>query len=128
MSHDPAPKLKGLRRQVRRFRPTRSLVGRIDGRVDRALRQQETLRGSIERQAAQLEKQARLIERLQKTVATMNERARPLELEAKTRMVQHSRISVQVGVLEERLGRLEEQLSTGIVNADDASMAEARSI
>jgi DNA repair exonuclease SbcCD ATPase subunit len=121
MTQQSTPKRLGLRRQVRRLRPTRSLVGRIDGRVDRALKQQEALRTQLERQAKQ-------IESLKATVATMKERSVPLEQEANRRLVQHSRISVQVGTLEERMGRLEEQLSTGVLTGDDASLAEARNI
>jgi hypothetical protein len=58
----------------------------------------------------------------------MNERARPLEREARTRLVQHGRMSVQLGMVEQRLGRLEEQLSTGVLTGDDAAQAEARTI
>jgi predicted nucleic acid-binding Zn-ribbon protein len=120
MTEQP-PKLANLRRRVRRFRPTRTLVSRMDGRVERVGRQQESLRDRVERQAKQ-------IDALKATVAAMKEKSLPLEQEANRRLVQHSRISHQVGVLEERMGRLEEQLSTGVLSHDDAAMAEARSI
>ena len=139
MAEQRVPATGRLRRQLRRLRPTRSLVGRIDGRVDRTMRQQEKLRAQLERQGKQLEslkatiatmteRQGKQLESLKATIATMRERAAPLEQEAKTRMVQHSRMSVQLGALEERLGRLDEQLATGPVAGDDAARAEARSI
>ena len=121
----PAP---AWRRQVRRLRPTRSLVGRIDSRVDRTVRQQDSLRKTVETQDKQLERLTRQLEKLQTTVQQMRERSRPLELEANTRLVQHSRMSVQLGMLEQRVGRVEEQLDTGVLAGDDAAQAEARSI
>ena len=116
------------RRQLRRLRPTRSLVGRIDSRVDRTIKQQETLRNRAERHDTQLERLTRQVEKLQTTMQQMRERSRPLELEANTRLVQHSRMSVQLGMLEQRMGRIEEQLATGAVTGDDAARAEARDI
>jgi chromosome segregation ATPase len=123
------------RRQLRRLRPTRALVGRIDTRVDRTMRQQESLQTRLERQAAtiarqntQLERLARQLEKLQGTVSQLRERSRPLEEEANTRFVQHSRMSVQLGMLERRMGELEERLATGTVTGDDAAREEARGI
>jgi chromosome segregation ATPase len=120
MSEQP-PAKQTLRKWARRLRPTRSLVGRIDTRVDRTMRQHDTLRATVERQAKQ-------IERLQATVAKMNERALPVEQDAKTRMIQHGRMSVQVGMLEKRMGELEERLSTGRLVGDDADLAEAHNV
>lgn len=120
MTEQP-PKLSKLRRRVGRLRPTRTLVTRMDGRVERVGRQQESLRDRVERQAKQ-------IDALKATVAAMKEKSLPLEQEANRRLVQHSRISQQVGVLEERMGRLEEQLTTDVLPGNDGAMAEARSI
>jgi hypothetical protein len=56
------------------------------------------------------------------------EQLKPLAAAENTRVVEHGRLRVQVGVFEERMGRLEQRLESGSFVADDASMAEARSL
>jgi hypothetical protein len=77
---------------------------------------------------AQLDRQSKQIETLTKSLASLKERFRPVELASNYRELQHSRLRVQVGVFEERMGRLEQRLESGSFVADDASMAEARSL
>jgi hypothetical protein len=93
--------------------PSRTLR-RILGRVRRAL----FVPNDIE---AKLDRQAKQIDALTKGLASVKERLRPVEVE-------HGRLRVQVGVVEERMGRLEQRLESGSFVADDASMAEARSL
>lgn len=42
--------------------------------------------------------------------------------------LEHSRVTVQMGVFEERMGRMEQMLDTGTFVADDAATAELRSL
>jgi hypothetical protein len=100
--------------------PSRTLRRSL-GRVRRALFGPNNLR-------AQLDHQAKQIDALTKGLASVKERLRPIELGSNTREVEHGRLRVQVGVFEERMGRLEQRLESGSFVADDASMAEARSL
>ena len=100
--------------------PSRSLR-RTLGRVRRTLFLPNSLK-------AQLDRQARQIEALTKSLAAVKEQLRPVAAAEHTRVVEHGRLRVQVGVFEERMGRLEQRLESGTFVADDASMAEARSL
>jgi len=100
--------------------PSRSLR-RTLGRARRALFVPNELK-------AQLDRQAQQISALTKTVAGVKEQLKPLAAAEHTRVVEHGRMRVQVGVFEERMGRLEQRLEGGTFVADDASLAEARSL
>lgn len=100
--------------------PSRTLRRSL-GRVRRALFVPNGLK-------AQLDRQAKQVDALTKALASVKERLRPIEAAAHTREVEHGRLRVQVGVFEERMGRLEQRLESGSFVADDASMAEARSL
>jgi chromosome segregation ATPase len=100
--------------------PSRSLR-RTLGRARRALFVPNELR-------AQLDRQAQQINALTKTVAGVKEQLKPLAAAEHTRVVEHGRMRVQVGVFEERMGRLEQRLEAGTFVADDAALAEARSL
>ncbi len=123
MTESPVPAARtssSLRRRLGRLR--RRVAGpRASEEVARLRKQHETLRDRIERQATQLAT-------LKSTVAAMKERSLPFEQAANRRQVEHGRVSNQVGVLEERMGRLEERLATGPLIADDADTAEARAL
>jgi hypothetical protein len=100
--------------------PSRTLRRGL-GRVRRALFVPHGLR-------AQLDRQAKQIDALTKSLAGVKEQLKPLAAAENTRVVEHGRLRVQVGVFEERMGRLEQRLESGSFVADDASMAEARSL
>jgi hypothetical protein len=100
--------------------PSRSLRRSL-GRVRRALFVPTNVK-------AQLDRQARQIEALTASLAGVKEQLGPVAAAEHTRVVEHGRLRVQVGVFEERMGRLEQRLESGTFVADDASMAEARSL
>ncbi|MDP9219789.1 MAG: hypothetical protein M3P23_04520 [Actinomycetota bacterium] len=100
--------------------PSRTLRRSL-GRVRRALFVPNDLRVRLDRQAKQ-------IDALTKALTSVEQRLRTIELGSNTREVEHGRLRVQVGVFEERMGRLEQRLESGSFVADDASMAEARSL
>ena len=91
------------------------------GRIGRAV----VVPGDVD---AQLARQAKQIETLKAGLADLRTRFRPVERASANREVQHGRVMIQAGVFEERMGRLEERLQGGTFVADDASMAEARSL
>lgn len=86
------------------------------------------LRGKLAKQRTQLERQARQIAELTSTVAALGKRVRPVELASSHRELEHGRAVIQVGILEERLGRIEERLRDTSWTGDSQDQSEARSL
>jgi hypothetical protein len=101
---------------------------RVLGRVRRAVLGVTGRPGQLARQQRRLDKQAKQIRALQTALAAIEQRQRPMELSSNRRDVEHGRVTAQMGAFEERMGRLEELVGTGTFVADDAAMAEARSL
>lgn len=106
------------------YRRTRRTLGRWR----RTVADPNDLRGRLAKQRAQLDRQARQIAELTSTVAALGKRVRPVELASSHRELEHGRAVIQVGVIEERLGRLEERLRTEDLTGDSDDRAEARSL
>jgi chromosome segregation ATPase len=111
---------------------------RLDNQRDRLDRQRERLDKQRERLNATTKETANLrrhadrqqlaIERLQKSVADLRGALAPFAKEQRTREVDYVRAIQQLGVLETRLGRLEERLEPDRYDADGPELAEARSL
>lgn len=86
------------------------------------------LRGKLARQRTQIDRQARQIADLTSTVTALGKRVRPVELASSHRELEHGRAVIQVGILEERLGRIEERLRDETWTGDSQDRAEARSL
>jgi len=86
------------------------------------------LRGRLDKQRTQLEQQARQIAELKATVAALGKRIHPVELASTHRELEHGRLAIQVGVCEERMGKLEEELRSEQFAGEEAEHAEARSL
>lgn len=83
---------------------------RAFGRWRRLAADPNNLAGRLDKQRSQLERQAREIADLKAKVETLRKRIHPVELASSHREVEHGNLAIQVGVWEERLGRLEERL------------------
>jgi len=120
--------------QPGRYRRARRRLGRWRRRVadpNNLSRRLDTQRTQLDQQAkqiAELKTQARQIAELKATVAALGKRLHPVELASKHREVEHGGLAIQVGVCEERLGKLEEELRSEQFAGDDAEHAEARSL
>lgn len=106
------------------YRRTRRSLGRLRRRVA----DPDNLRGKVDKQRSQLEQQGRQIAELKATVAALGKRMRPVELASSHRELEHGRAAIQVGICEERLGRIEERLRGELFVGDAAEHAEARSL
>lgn len=106
------------------YRRTRRRLGRLRRRVA----DPDDLRGKVDKQRKQLEQQARQIAELTTTVTALGKRIRPVELASSHRELEHGRAAIQVGICEERLGRIEEQLRREVFAGDAAEHSEARSL
>ena len=103
-------------------------VRRKAGRIGRAVVVPADVDSQLAQYRQQLDRQAKQIDTLKTGLADLRTRFRPVELASANREVQHGRLKVQVGVFEERMGRLEQRLASGTFVADDAELAEARSL
>ena len=106
------------------YRRTRRRLGRLR----RAVADPDDLRGRLDKQRRQVEQQARQIAELKASVAALGKRIRPVELASSHRELEHGRATIQIGICEERLGRIEEQLRDEVFAGDAAEHAEARSL
>jgi len=98
------------------------------GRWRRSVADPNNLAGRLDKQRSQLDRQARDIADLKAKVETLRKRIHPVELASNHREVEHGNLAIQVGVWEERLGRLEQRVSGETFTADEAETAEARSL
>lgn len=98
------------------------------GRWRRQVADPNNFSGRLAKQSSQLEHQARQIAELKATVAALGKRIHPVELASNHRELEHGRLAIQVGVCEERLGKIDEQLRSERFAGDDAELAEARSL
>src|SRR6185437_191782 len=98
------------------------------GRIGRAVVVPGDVESQLQQNRQQLERQAKQLETLKTGLADLRTRFRPVELASNNREVEHGRWAVQVGVYEERLGRLEQQLTTGTFVADEGELADARGL
>ncbi|HEU5242268.1 MAG TPA: hypothetical protein VFU25_09650 [Ornithinibacter sp.] len=106
------------------YRRTRRKLGRWRRRVA----DPDNLRGRLDKQQRQVEQQAREIAELKSTVAALGKRIRPVELASSHGEHEHGRAAIRVGVVEERLGRIEERLRREQFDGDAAEHSEARSL
>lgn len=84
---------------------------------------------------AVVRKQRRALSRLRSAVAeiltrldNLERQRRSYEQASELRMIEHQRLGFQFGSIEQRLGRIEQQLTDGVLVATDDDTAEARSI
>lgn len=101
---------------------------RTVGRWRRSVADPNDLNGKLARQRAQLDRQAAQLAELKSSVAALGKRFHPVELASKHREVEHGGLAIQIGIVEERLGRIEEALRREEFVGDDDARAEARSI
>jgi hypothetical protein len=106
------------------YRRTRRKLGRLRRQVV----DPDNLRGRLDKQAKQLDQQARQIADLKATVTALSKRFHPVALASSHRELEHGRAVIQVGVIEERLGRIEELLRGDRFTGDAEEHAEARSL
>ncbi|NMM23324.1 MAG: hypothetical protein HHJ11_07485 [Phycicoccus sp.] len=98
------------------------------GQWRRRVADPNNLSGQLAKQRAQLEQQARHIAELRATVAALGKRLHPVELASSHRELEHGGLAIQVGICEERLGKIEERLRDERFAGDQAEIAEARSL
>lgn len=98
------------------------------GRWRRRVADPNNLSGRLDKQRAQLERQAKQIAELKATVAALGKRMHPIELASSHRELEHGRLAIQVGVCEERLSRIMEQLRGEQFAGEEAEHAEAGSL
>jgi hypothetical protein len=98
------------------------------GRLRRSLADPDNLSARLRKQRAQLEQQATQIAQLKSTVATLGKRMHPIELASNHRQLEHGRLAIQVGICEERLGKIEEQLRDEQFAGEESEHAEARGL
>jgi len=85
-------------------------------------------RAQLERQATQLDQQATQIAGLKATLAALGKRMKPVELASTHRQLEHGGLAIQVGICEERLGKIEERLRDEQFAGEEPEFAEARSL
>lgn len=98
------------------------------GRWRRRVADPNNLSGRLDKQRAQLEQQAKQIAELKATVAALGKRMHGVLLASNHRELEHGQVAIQVGVCEERLGKIEEQLRGEQFAGEEAEHAEARSL
>lgn len=98
------------------------------GRWRRSLADPNNLAAKLDKQRAQLDRQSTQIAELKSSVAALGKRLHPVEHASKHREVEHGGLAIQIGIVEERLGKIEESLRGAEFDADDAERAEARSL
>ncbi|GAA2159889.1 hypothetical protein [Pedococcus bigeumensis] len=101
---------------------------RAFGRWRRSLADPNNLAVKLDQQRAQLDRQSTQIAELKSSVAALGKRLHPVEYASKHREVEHGGMAIQIGIVEERLGKIEEGLRGAELVADDAERAEARSL
>ena len=106
------------------YRRTRRKLGRLRRQVV----DPGNLRGLLDRQAKQIDQQARQIADLKAAVTALGKRFHPVELASSHRELEHGRAVIHIGVVEERLGRIEELLRGERFTGDADEHAEARSL
>jgi hypothetical protein len=97
-------------------------------RLDSQRRRVDKQAASIKALRARLRHQAELIKEQKRTIAGLRSEVQPLTRADRLREVDVGRALEQLGALEVRLGRLEEQVSDGDFASDETSRAEARSL
>ena len=102
------------------------------GRWRRQVVDPNDLAGRLARQreqsAQQATRTAKQVAELKATVTALARRLKPVELASSHREVEHGLLTIQVGVLEQRVARLEDALRTERFAGDDAEHAEAASL
>jgi len=101
---------------------------RAFGRWRRSVADPNNLAAKVDKQRAQLERQSTQIAELKASVAALGKRLHPVEHASSHREVEHGGLAIQIGIVEERLGKIEEGLRGAEFVADDAERAEARSL
>lgn len=101
---------------------------RAFGRWRRSVADPNNLAAKLDQQRTQLDRQSTQIAELKSSVAALGKRLHPVEYASKHREVEHGGMAIQIGVVEERLGKIEEDLRGVEFVADDAERAEARSL
>ncbi|SDO72913.1 hypothetical protein SAMN04489867_0430 [Pedococcus dokdonensis] len=104
---------------------------RAVGRWRRSVADPNNLAAKVDKQRAQLDRQSTQIAELKASVAALGKRLHPVEYASKHREVEHGGLAIQVGVVEERLGRIEEALRREEFvgdEGDEGDRAEARSL
>jgi anti-sigma28 factor (negative regulator of flagellin synthesis) len=110
------------------FDAIRSMGKRLDDQQRRAAEVREKLDRRLSTQADRLTEQGKQLQAMKKTLAAVQAQVRPYERAASLTELDYRRTSLQVGGLEERVGRLEQRIADGELTSDDASVAEARSL
>ena len=101
---------------------------RAFGRWRRSVADPNNLAAKVDKQRAQLDRQAAQIAELKSSVAALGKRLHPVEHASAHREVEHGGLAIQIGIVEERLGKIEEGLRSAEFVGDDAERAEARSL
>jgi hypothetical protein len=119
----PRPDIPGLSTPTPYRRARRKF-----GRWRRRVADPDNLGGRLDKQRAQLDQQAKQIAELKATVAAFGKRMHRVELASSHRELEHGGLAIQVGVCEERMGKIEEQVRREQFAGDDTEHAEARSL
>ena len=101
---------------------------RAFGRWRRKVADPNNLAGRVAKQRGQLDRQEREIAELKAKVEALRKRLHPVELASNHREVEHGNLAIQVGVWEERLGRLAYGVRGDAFSADPAETDQARSL
>ena len=87
------------------------------------------LSGRLAKQRGQLDRQSAQIAELKSAVTALGKRLHPVEHASRHREVEHGGLAIQIGVVEGRIGLIEERLRGGEpVIAEEDEWAEARSL
>jgi chromosome segregation ATPase len=125
-----------VRRKLGRLRRGRQTEARVaaltkqlaaaQARNEKLAKQLEAATTRLDKHSITAERHARKIDSLERNVTAMRERQRPFELSSKYREVEHSRMTVNLAAVEERLAVLEQRAADAPLAAGDD--AEARSL
>ncbi len=120
-----------LGRELRNSSPLKEVGSRLSASEKRIAAEHERLDrqiARIDRHMERAEAQAKRLDRLAQTMSTVQERLKPTEEITRLRDLDHERMTSQVRALEERVGKLEEQLADGTVVADTESTQRSISL
>lgn len=120
------------------YRRTRRKIGRWRRKLadpDNLTQRQRKMQARLDQQAKQVAEVASLAGQTKSTVAELRssfasfaKRFRTVELATIHREREHGNLTIQVGICEERLGRIEEQLGEEHLSTNPDEEAEARSL
>ena len=100
---------------------------RAFGRWRRSAFDPNNLAGRLEKQRSQINDQNRQLAELKRQVEALRKRIQPVEHASNHREVEHGNLTIQVGVWEQRLGRLEELMARHPLS-DVTDIPEGRSL